>query len=101
MDGLGLVAKVALHSTLLMTLRASRFAAFVTLLLVSRVVQPILRICAAGGLFLFLGMLLIGHHPEAMLGGAIAAIAGTALSLMVDFALQALAPQGYVIFSEL
>lgn len=102
MDRFGFVVKVVAHSALLVTLRTARFAAFVTLLLLSRVVQPILRVVAGGGLFLVVAMLIMGKfHSEAMLGGAICAFAGTALYLMVNFALQALAPAGYVIFFRL
>jgi len=97
MRRLGLVVG-ALARTLAGLLRSGLF---VTLLLVSRVLVPVLRLMATAGIVIF-GFCALARRDEVtvMWAGAGLAGAAVALELALGAAIRALAPSGVVVISE-
>lgn len=79
-----------------------RYSLFITMLLLSRVVEPVLGVLAGCGLFVFLGCLLFAQNQhQAMWGGLAFGLCSMALTVAWHVVLQALAPDGMVIVSDL
>jgi hypothetical protein len=85
--------------TVLATLRS---ILFMTLVLASRVLVPLLRLMATAGIVVSGFCALVRRdQTTAMWAGAGLAVAAVALELMLDAAIRALAPPDVVVISEM
>ena len=83
-------------------LGVARYSLFTVMLLLSRVVEPVLNVVAGLGLFVFLGCLLFARHQaQAMWGSLAIGLGAVAVTVAWHLALQALAPEGVVVISDL
>lgn len=83
-------------------LGVARYSLFTVMLLLSRVVEPGLNVLAGLGLFVFLGCLLFARNQtQAMWGSLAIGLGAVAVMVAWHLTLQALAPEGVVVVSDL
>lgn len=94
--------KAALRGIGWALLRSVRFAAYVFLLVVGRLLLPFAGLVTAGGIVLFSFCILFWRDQMwlVVLGGALA-VGGVLLQVFYHAALQLVAPEGTVIVSDL
>lgn len=79
-----------------------RYSLFAVMMLLSRLVEPVLGVVAGLGVLVFGGCLLFARHQtQAMFGGLAIGVGAMMLMVAWHLALQALAPDGVVVVSDL
>lgn len=83
-------------------LGTARYSLFAVMMLLSRLVEPVLGVVAGLSVFVFAGCLLFARqHTEVMLGALAIGVGAMAVMIAWHLAVQALAPDGVVVISDL